>query len=117
MASSASTPASETAAVTTQATSGVRVSAVSLEAALSRALEGAMPRLVESLAAAVRQPPNTSAATAGSSAGMWPGYTGTAIDRSGQLLLEGSKKLRSGLTSIRAHQPAASKGKAEGEGG
>ena len=53
---STSTGAPATATVPAVTTAAPMVTAISLEAALARALEGAMPRLAESIVAAVRQP-------------------------------------------------------------
>ncbi len=54
---STSVPSTSLSEAVVTTTAGSRVSAVSLDAALSRALEGAMPRLAESIVEAIRRPP------------------------------------------------------------
>ncbi len=54
---STSVPSASLSEAVVTTTAGSRVSAVSLDAALSRALKGAMPHLAESIVEAIRRPP------------------------------------------------------------
>ena len=78
---STSTGAPATANVPAVTMAVPKVTAISLEAALARALEGAMPRLAESIVAAVRQPTgeNVSSGRVSETSGTAPSSAGEAV--------------------------------------